>query len=64
MLCVLFSIDAHIFQMAHSLKQSLVVLNITAEHNLSSVVDIALLSVIIEMLTDEAMFNAMVIFDS
>lgn len=50
--------------MVHSLNQSLVVVNIIAEHNLSSIVDIALLSAIIEMLTDEAMFNAAVILDS
>ena len=50
--------------MVHSLEQSLTVVNITAEHNLSSTVDIALLSAIIEKLTDEAMLNAMVIVDS
>ena len=49
--------------MDHSLKQSLMVVSITAEHNLSSTVDIALLSAIIDMLTDEAMLNAMVIVD-
>ena len=59
--CVCFPFDVHLLQRVHPLEQSILVVNITAEHNLSTTVDVALLSAIIEMLTDEAMLNAMVI---